>query len=362
MSSDPHPDRPLHHATPARADARPDHEDPAMMHRTPSRRFSLRPIAAAVAAATLLATAPCAVLAQEITLRAVNGFQEGTYPAKNFEAWVKKVNADCKGSVQVNYIGGPKAIPTFEQANALRNGVVDLAHTTASFTASVTPEVLALNYTNLSTAEMRRTGVFDYMNQILGEKNLYYYAMTAEGMNYHLYLNKPIKGVDLSGLKIRSTPLYNAFFQKLGASTVQMAPGEVYTALERGVVDGYGWPLMGLFDLGWQEKTKFRVDPGFFQIEQGIQFNAKVWANLNAQQKACLETQRQWLETNNAAIGRADTASEYKKQADAGVQTIRLDDASARTFARESMNTAWDSLIKTTPVHGAKLRQMLEPK
>lgn len=41
----------------------------------------------------------------------------------------------------------------------------------------------------------------------------------------------------------------------LGATVVQTAPGEVYTALERGVVDGYGWSITGIFDLGWHEKT-----------------------------------------------------------------------------------------------------------
>ena len=50
----------------------------------------------------------------------------------------------------------------------------------------------------------------------------------------------------------------------LGANVVTTPPGEVYTALERGVVDGYGWPILGIFDLGWQEKTKYRVDPGFY--------------------------------------------------------------------------------------------------
>ena len=50
-----------------------------------------------------------------------------------------------------------------------------------------------------------------------------------------------------------------------------MAPGEVFTGLERGVVDGYGWPLLGIFDFGWQEKTKYRLEPGFYAIELGIQ-------------------------------------------------------------------------------------------
>jgi TRAP-type C4-dicarboxylate transport system substrate-binding protein len=76
-----------------------------------------------VAAAAL--AAPLAAQAQEITLKAVNAFQEGTYYARNFERFVKKVNDEGKGLIQINYIGGPKAIPTFEQGNALRSGVVD---------------------------------------------------------------------------------------------------------------------------------------------------------------------------------------------------------------------------------------------
>ena len=81
---------------------------------------------------------------------------------------------------------------------------------------------------------------------------------------FHLYLTKPITKPDLTGFKIRITPVYRDFFTALGATVVQTAPGEVYTALERGVVDGYGWPIGGIFDFGWHEKTKYRVDPGFY--------------------------------------------------------------------------------------------------
>ena len=93
---------------------------------------------------TAMAAGPLA--AQEVTLKAVNAFQEGTYYARNFERFVKKVNDEGKGIVQINYLGGPKAIPTMEQGAALRNGVVDLSNTTTSFVAGVSPESLALNY------------------------------------------------------------------------------------------------------------------------------------------------------------------------------------------------------------------------
>jgi len=46
------------------------------------------------------------------------------------------------------------------------------------------------------------------------------------------------------------------FFSKLGASVMQVAPGEVYTALDRGVVDGYGWPLLGIFEKKEKERKR----------------------------------------------------------------------------------------------------------
>src|SRR3981081_4748461 len=98
-------------------------------------------------------------------------------------------------------------------------------------------------------------------------------ARNRDKLPFMLIQNKPIDKADLTGLKLRITPVYRDFFQALGATVVQTAPGEVYTALERGVGDGYGWPIPGIFDLGWQEKTKYRVDPGFYSAEVSILVN-----------------------------------------------------------------------------------------
>ncbi|HYF58292.1 MAG TPA: TRAP transporter substrate-binding protein DctP [Burkholderiaceae bacterium] len=318
---------------------------------------------AARAALGLALLVPAAhVAAQEITLRAVNAFQEGTYFARNFERWVQKVNAEGKGIVQINYIGGPKAIPTFEQPNALRSGVVDLANTTTSFTATVAPEALALNYTDMSMAEMRKNGTLDYINNVMLEKGLYYFARTGEGIQYYLYSNKPVQKADLTGLKVRIAPIYRDFFQKQGATVVQMAPGEVYTGLERGVVDGYGWPLIGIFDLGWHERTKFRVEPGFYALELGIQFSAATWKKLTPQQRAFLEKQGQALEATLIEQAKADGAAEAKRQQEAGIQIVRLPEAEAKAFTKAAYDAAWDGLVKASPTHGPKLRAMMAPK
>ncbi|MBL8340707.1 MAG: TRAP transporter substrate-binding protein DctP [Rubrivivax sp.] len=314
---------------------------------------------AAVTLAALLAAG--LVQAQEVTLKAVNAFQEGTYYARTFERWVQKVNAEGKGIVQINYLGGPKAVPTMEQGAALRNGVVDLANSTTSFVAGVSPESLALNYATKSWADMRRDGTVDYLNKLMMEKGLYYFARTGDGVPYHIYLNKKIDKADLSGLKIRIAPIYREFFSKLGASVMQIPPGEVFTALDRGVVDGYGWPLLGIFDLGWHEKTKFRVDPGFYNIELGILFSAKTWNGLSPAVRDFLNKQVAWIEAQNADMAGKDAATDIKRQADAGIQVIKLPDAEAKRMLALAQESGWAGILATSPQHGAELKKRMAP-
>ena len=71
--------------------------------------------------------------AQEVTLRAVTSFAEGTQFSKNFERFIEKVNTDGKGVLRINYIGGPRAMPPFEVGNAVRTKVVDIANVTGAF-------------------------------------------------------------------------------------------------------------------------------------------------------------------------------------------------------------------------------------
>ena len=324
-----------------------------------------RPFLALAARAALglaLLVPGAAAIAQEITLRAVSGFNEGTYFNRMFDRWVQKVNAEGKGLVQINFIGGPKAIPTFEQGNALRTGVIDLANTTAAYTASLVPEGLALNYTDKKMAELRKDGTLEYLNTLYLEKGLYYFAKTGEGIQYHIFSNKPIEKADLTGLKIRIAPIFRDFFSKLGASVVQMPPGEVYTALERGVVDGYGWPLLGIFDNGWHERTKFRIDPGFYSLELGIVFSAATWRKLTPAQRTFLEKQGAALEAELNDISAKDAAADTKRQQEAGIQVIRLDPVQSKAYLAAAYGAAWDGLVKTSPTHGAKLRQTMEPK
>lgn len=296
--------------------------------------------------------------AQEVTLRGVSSFAEKTTYSRGFEKFIERVNEAGKGVIQINYIGGPKAMPPFEVGNALKNGVVDIANVTGAFYTNLMPVADSWKLTQVPMSEIRKNGGFDYMAKLYAQKmNAVFLARVVDNNPFHLYLNKRISKPDLTGLKIRITPVYRDFFQALGATVVQTAPGEVYTALERGVVDGYGWPITGVFDLGWNERTKYRVDPGFYSAEVSVLINKSTWDKLNDKQKAVLQ--------KAAAQGEAEAASEFakanadavKRQAKAGIETIKFDAATSKQFYDKAYDVGWAGVIRQSPEHGAKLRK-----
>lgn len=310
-----------------------------------------------LAALGMLALGMSAAGAQEVTLRGVSAFAEKTTYSRGFESFIERVNEAGKGVIHINYIGGPKAMPPFEVGNALKSGVVDLANTTGAFYTNLMPEADAWKLTQRPMSELRKNGGFDYMARLYAQKmNAVFLARLVDNNPFHLYLNKPITKPDLTGLKLRITPVYRDFFQALGATVVQTAPGEVYTALERGVVDGYGWPITGIFDLGWNEKTKYRVDPGFYSAEVSVLINKTVWDKLNDKQKAVLQKAAQEGEAAAAADFAKANAADTERQARAGIQTITFDAAGAKRYLDEAYEAGWAGVIRQSPEHGPKLR------
>jgi len=318
---------------------------------------ALRKAAFAALAAVLLA--PVAASAQEVTLRMVSAFSENSIYVVRLQKWIQTVNAEGKGTLQINFIGGPKAIPTFEVGNALKTGVVDLALSAGAFYTNLMPEADALKLAQIPIAEQRKNGAFELINEIWNKKaNIYYLGRPVEGEPFHLYLTKKITKPDLTGLKIRITPVYRDFFQALGANVVTTPPGEVYTALERGVVDGYGWPIGGIFDLNWHEKTKFRVDPGFYMAEVSVLMNLDAWKKLAPKQRAYLHKQILASEADNGFWLRNNEA-ETKRQAAAGIQTIKFDAATSKQYYDKAYEVGWAGAIKASPEYGPRMKKLL---
>ncbi|WBY02677.1 TRAP transporter substrate-binding protein DctP [Ramlibacter tataouinensis] len=315
------------------------------------------------AAALLLATGFAAgAAAQEATLRLVSAFAENGIYVQRLQPWIQKFNAEGKGVLQINFIGGPKAIPTFEVGNAVKTGVVDMALSTGAFYTNVMPEADFLKLTQVPIAEQRKNGAFDAINKVWNDKaNMQYLARMVENQPFHLYTNKKIDKPDLTGLKIRITPVYREFFQALNANVVTTAPGEVYTALERGVVDGYGWPIGGIFDLNWQEKTKYRVDPGFYDAEVSLIMNLPAYRKLSQPQRDYLQKQLLALEAQNTFWAQY-TAEETARQQKAGIQALKFDAATAKAFVDKAYEVGWSNAQKQSPEIAARFKPLFAPK
>jgi TRAP-type C4-dicarboxylate transport system substrate-binding protein len=307
-------------------------------------------IAVAVAAST--------ASAQEVTLRAVSAFAEGTEFARNFERFVDKVNQDGKGVIKINYIGGPRAVPPFEVGNAVRTRVVDMANVTGAFYTNLMPEADGFKLIGKPMSEQRKNGTWEYINQLHNQKlNSQYLARQFHNVPFHIYLTKKIDKLDFTGLKIRVTPVYRDIVQALGGTTITTAPGEVYTALERGVVDGYGWPITGIFDLGWDKVTKFRVEPPFYSVEVNVLVNLDAWKGLTDAQRKVLNDAALWLEGLDAEKV-AVIKAERERQAKAGIQALDFGPAASKAFLDKAYEVAWQSVIKRSPETGPKLRQL----
>jgi TRAP-type C4-dicarboxylate transport system substrate-binding protein len=314
-----------------------------------------RTYTAFLALAAVLATAPAP--AQEVTLRALTAFAEGTQFSKNFERFIEKVNADGKGLVRINYVGGPRATPPFEVGNAVRTRVVDMANVTGAFYTNLMPEADAFKLLGKPMSEQRHNGTWAYVNELHNQKlNSWYLARQFYNVPFHIYLNKKIDKLDFAGLKIRVTPVYRDIVEALGGTPITTAPGEVYTALERGVVDGYGWPITGIFDLGWEKATKFRLEPPFYSVEVNLLVNLDAWKQLTDAQRKVLTDAAAWLEgldQENVAI----IAAERERQAKAGIQPLDFGAEESRRFLALANDAAWQSVIRRAPESGPRLRQ-----
>ena len=190
------------------------------MPRFASRGFTNRGFANRTAAVlSVVACLACAgsALAQEVSLRMVSAFPENQFYVKRTLEWIARVNQEGKGLLQINFIGGPSAIPTFEVGNAVRTGVVDLALNTGAFYTNLMPEADALKMAEIPATEQRKNGTWELLNQIHNQKlNSYYLARQFHNVPFHIYLNKKPEKFDFAGLKIRVTPVYKDMVEAFG--------------------------------------------------------------------------------------------------------------------------------------------------
>ncbi len=164
---------------------------------------------------------------------------------------------------------------------------------------------------------------------------------------------KPLRTLeDFKGVKMRVPQgMGQDIFKKLGAAPVNLPGSEVYTALERGVIDAADWSVISANDdLGYHKIAKYPMYPGFHSMPAcDNSVNAAKWATLPDDLKAIFEVcvrdhSRDMVQ--RLAVADAKVISQAKEK---GFEPISLSDADRRKFREVSM-TVWDEYAKRSPM------------
>jgi len=316
-------------------------------------------LAAAGAAMTALAAGP--TLSAEVTLRGASCFPIGSPPGRPFEAVVKEINKRGKGIVQIKMIGGaPKIGSPFTLTQKMSRGAYDVVGCTEAYFGNVIPEAPVLRLQEFTYAELRRRGALAYVQKLLARKNIHYVARHHDFGPFHLWLSRPIKGPNLKGLHLRVSPVYTAFFKSLGGTTQRSNIGQIYTYMENGTVQGYGWPALGWVP-SWVKVTKFRVEPGFYHSSLHTMVNLKKWNSLTTAQQDIISQVglafEAKAETNTPAF-QALLAKQNAKTAKQGLKAITFSGADRKKWVSAANGAAWKEVFKRSPKHGRKLKAL----
>jgi TRAP-type C4-dicarboxylate transport system substrate-binding protein len=314
----------------------------------------------------LLALTAASAQADEVTLNAVHFTPTQNSYAQSFLKFVAEVNKAGKGVVQIKVRGGPEVVPPNQQGRAQKSGLVDMIDCPAGLYLEMVPEGEAFSASTKTPQEVRANGGWALMNTIYGKKgNAHLLAHVDAGAGFHVFtVQPPVKtadgGLDWSTLKIRSAPLYRQFFESLGATVIVESPGEIYTSLERGVVNSNAYTIFGYHSFGWDKFTKYRVDPSFFQTDVLISMNKNKWDGLPAAAKKILTDTAIAFETESAAANKAATAAEGQAMIAAGQKVVTLDGAGRAKYLAKASKASWDRMTKRDPTYVAQLRKLFQ--
>lgn len=155
---------------------------------------------------------------------------------------------------------------------------------------------------------------------------------------------KPIdKPEDLKGLNMRFFGLGAKVMEKLGVGTVQLPGGEIFGALEKGLIDATEFSLPQIDQrLGFHKVVKYNYFPGWHQQAtlHELLVNKSSWNEMSATQQEIVETTCKASVVESLAEGEANQFEVLAKSAEKGVELRYWNDTMLNTFKQ-----AWDEVV-----------------
>lgn len=256
--------------------------------------------------------------------------------------FVKLVEKKSGGELEIKVVG-PGTIPTFEQFEPTQAGAFDVLFTHPAYHSGTTAVGLSIDAIGVDSEKRRESGVFDFIDQHyqkLGMKLLSAPAIGSKG--FYFYIRQKVKpSPGLQGMKIRGTVSYHPMIRALGGAPVNMPGGQVYTALQKGVVDGAAWTRVGVKDFKWYEVASYIATPSFGQVGLMVFMNLAKFKELTpAQQKVLLEVGRE-LEQYSVEHFDQVAAEEWKALIKLGMKESPFDSKDAGRLEKLWAEGVW---------------------
>jgi TRAP-type mannitol/chloroaromatic compound transport system substrate-binding protein len=260
-------------------------------------------------------------------------------------------------------VSGPETVPPFEQFQPIQVGLFDLLFTHGAYHSGNTGIGMALDAIEADPASRRESGIWDETDRHYQRHGLKLIALPTNPEGYQIILREPVGGGGgLEGRKIRGTPVYHAFLESLGASPVVLPGNQIYTSLEKGVIDGAAWPVIGALDFHWYEVADYLLRPSFGNTTHLLLFNLDKWNGLPAdQQKILLDVGR---DLERDAYERFKTLSrrEETSLAAKGMQFTRLGEAQRTRVPQTWADGVWRIVVDKNGAVGEALRAFARDK
>ena len=330
------------------------------------RTKSAGAILAAAGMATMLSVGATAASA-EVKLNMVYPFPDFLIYTKQCKQLAADISKALKGRLSIEVLPF-NSIKMFQQPVAVRKGRVDLVCTPNAFFARAVPENEAVSTSSSNPQTVRANGGFEMLDKIqqkyFGVKNL---GWTSSGGRFRIYMKNPpkfnAKGMlDLSGVKLRDNPIYGAFFRAMNATTHPLAATQVYSSLEKGVVNASAWATIGLKGLKWDKFLRHGVEPEFYHTDIGWFINLKTWSGLDAGVRKAVQDM---VIENEKAVRKVLLAEAKKERATLAREGMKFHTVPAgAVYSKLAVDSAYARMVdrlkkaKRPTDHVAKLREL----
>lgn len=314
--------------------------------------------ATAALAATLVAGS---VQAADMTL--LSSWDESYNAVPVFaQGFAERLEEKSGGELNIN-LRGPETVSPFEQLQPVSSGLFDMLFTHGAYHLGETAMAFGMDAVKDDPVARRESGIYELIDAHYQDRNLKLLGVFSAASGYHFLLSDPI-GEDgaLEGRKIRASGTYHDMVVELGGSVVTMPASDIYSALDRGLVDGAAWPVFGAMDYKWYEVADYMTRPTFGVTNLSLFMNLDSWNSLTEEQQALVEETARELEIEGREHFEKLWAEEDQAMQDAGLEITEFGPDVAEEVNAIFASGVWKQVREKAGEDGAEFHDLAVEK